>query len=93
MNDCILDSVHYQKYLNIVLGNEFLSAEKASAEFRTSLWKILATPLIIRKTLLSLSITCTIVTNIKHLAHISDTLMQVQYKFKILFALCQGTCM
>ena len=43
------------------------------------------------KTLLSLSIT--IVTNIKQLANISDTLMQVQYEFKIFFAFCQGTCM
>ena len=28
-----------------MFGKEFLSAEKASAEFRTPLWEILATPL------------------------------------------------
>ena len=35
-----------ESYLNIVVGNEFLHAEKASAEFRTPLWEILAMPLV-----------------------------------------------
>ena len=30
-----------------MFGKEFLSAEKASTEFRTPLWEILATPLIL----------------------------------------------